>query len=801
MDRFCDFVIEKRTPILVAILVVTLFMLFQIINPLAPFTGAPLMKLRVDTNFADLLPQKHPYIQIHNKIRDTFGGANQVMIMVQVRKGDIFNRETLGKVKEISERLEKFPAVDKYKIRSISMNKMKYFKFKQGTMDISPLMYPNVPQTPQEMEDLKKKIYSEVRYYGPYVSWDSKKTMITVDFFEEELGQIGYDAVSREFLKVQREMEDANHIINIVGEPVHLGYIRALNRQVISVLALTTLIIMAFLYFSYRSKRGMFLPVLSAAQSGIWGLGFMALMGYNLDPLILVLPFLIALMTARHTMQLMNRYLDEIESGADFKSAAFTLIRAMFFPGVTSIITDALGVALVAIAAIPVLTNIAIACTFWSVATVILSMIFIPLVLSYMKPSKRLMAQVAELRAKRERNELRTFERLMSRLGTWIVGRGKWAVLAANVLLVVVGIPYARTMNVGDFFPGSTLLWPWHRYNKDAMRIITNMPLLNPLYVVMAGDKGGFISEGETLREMERFRRYMAKQPRVMFVSTISDKLPSFLMTSHEDNPNWYHLPREDRVLSFLYRHMVYNGEPGTWDRYVEPKDMMSNIVIYSRDKMPRTTEALIASIKEYIAKESKIKDGKYLLAGGAVGVEAGVREEIAASQTLNLILALFGVFLFCSINFRSSLAGLILTVPLVVSNVIAFALMGAYQIGLTTNTYPVSSIGIGLGVDYGIYFLGRLMEEREKAADLNAAIVRTIMSNGRSIVSIASTLTVGLLCWVFSPLKFQAYMGVLLAILLLLNMLGALLFVPSMVALFKPNFVNRVQAQPGKEA
>ena len=137
------------------------------------------------------------------------------------------------------------------------------------------------------------------------------------------------------------------------------------------------------------------------------------------------------------------------------------------------------------------------------------------------------------------------------------------------------------TLHVGDFFPGSSILWPWHRYNKDAMRITTNMPLLNPLYVVLEGEKGGFISEADTIREMEQFRRYIIKHPRVMFVSSISDKLPSFLMASHEANPNWSHMPNEDKVLSFLYRHMVYSGEPGTWDRYVEPRDMMSNIIIY----------------------------------------------------------------------------------------------------------------------------------------------------------------------------------------------------------------------------
>ena len=788
MERFADFVFARRPAILIVISIITLFFLLQLVNPLGFFDSSKkILKLKVDTNFSDLLPQRHPFVKVHNMIKNTFGGANQVLIMVQVRKGDIFNQVTLGKVKAISERLEKFPAVDKYKIRSIAMNKMKFFKFKQGTIDIAPLMFPNIPKNQEEMEDLKKKIYSESRYYGPYVSWDSKKTMIMVDFFEEELGEIGYDVVFKDFMKLQGEMEDENHIINIAGEPVHLGYIRDLSRNVLVVLGGTTIAIMLLLFLYYRSKRGMFIPIMAATLSGIWGLGFMAMIGYNLDPLVLVLPFLIALMAARHSMQLISRYLEEVEKGADVKTAARTMFVAMFFPGIAAILTDAVGTALIAISVIPILTNIAVACTLWCFATFVLSLFFTPLILSYLRKSKRLEAHIESIKAKRGRMVL--LDKLLVWCVTWIVGRGKWVVVTATAIIVVISFIYANNIIVGDFYPGSSILWPWHRYNKDAMRIITNMPLLNPLYVVMEGEKGGFISEGPTLREMERFRRHIAKHPRVMFVSSISDKLPSFLMTSHEDNPNWYHLPREDRVLSFLYRHMVYSGEPGTWDRYVEPKDMMSNIVIYCRDKMPKTTESVIATIKEYMEKESKIEGGKYLLAGGAVGVQAAVRDEIAQSQALNLALALFGCFLFCALNFRSSVAGILLTIPLAISNLITFALMSAYHIGLTVNTFPVSSIGIGLGVDYGIYFVGRLMEERK--GDLNTALINAMRTNGRSIVMIATTLTVSLLVWVFSPLKFQAEMGLLLAVLLVLNMLGAILLLPSMIVILKPRFLT----------
>jgi predicted RND superfamily exporter protein len=184
----------------------------------------------------------------------------------------------------------------------------------------------------------------------------------------------------------------------------------------------------------------------------------------------------------------------------------------------------------------------------------------------------------------------------------------------------------------------------------------------------------------------------------------------------------------------------------------------------------------------------------QYRLAGGVIGVQAAVNEVINASQLWNLILALGGVFLCVMIQYRSMAAGLILTIPLAISNLICFALMGVYQIGLTVSTYPVSSVGVGLGVDYGIYYLSRLVEEMRDVGDLNQAIINTLKSNGKSIVMIATTLTIGLVFWLFSALRFQAWMGALLAVLLFCNMLGALFLVPTLVAIFKPKFVTKVK-------
>jgi predicted RND superfamily exporter protein len=785
LKKFAELLIKNRITFLIITGLITVFFIFE------------LSELTVKTNFADLLPQNHPFIKVHNKIRNIFGGANQVLIMVQVRKGNIFNKETLKKVQWITYELEKIPGVDPYKISSIAISKKKTFKFTSGTMSIKPLMYPDIPKNKKEMDELRDNIYSNPRYYGPYVSYDSKKTLIMVDFFEKD---VDYRTVFNELSRIREHTEDENHIINIAGEPMHLGYINYHNRGVVIILAVTVLAILFILYFYFHSLQGVIIPFVSGIVSGIWGIGIMSMMGYSLDPLILVVPFLLALMTVRHAMQKLVRYTEEFLIVGDGKLAARNVVIAMFRAGITGIITDSLGIALVAIAAIPILQKVSVVCALWAIPTLIIALLLTPVLLSFIPVSEKLKTQYEARKEMESGSGL--LDRILTGLGRWIPQRGKWYVAAITVIIVTVGFNYAKQIKVGDFMPGSSILWPFHRYNKDAFRITFSMPLLNPMYVILEdvegyeSETGGFCTRASTLREMDNFRRYMMKHDRVMFASSIVNFAPSFMMSMHEDDPQCYHLPRDDRALHFITRRMLYSGEPGTWDKYVHVEEKFANIVIYCRDKMPKTIESIMGHIEAYLAETPGAPGGKYRLAGGAVGVQAGVREVIADAQIWNLIFALGGIFLFCAINFRSVTAGLILTIPLAVSNILTFALMGAYQIGLTVNTYPVASIGIGLGVDYGIYFMSRLLEEREGGADLNKAVLQTLRSNGRAIIMIATTLTIGLIIWIFSPLKFQAEMGALLAILLFLNMLGALLLVPAMICILKPKFAADMQPE-----
>jgi len=768
MKRLADFIIEKRFYLLLSLLSLTLLFLFLA------------SRLRVSTYFPDLLPQNHPYIKVHNQINDVFGGANQIVIMVQVRKGDIFNPTTLKKIKYITEELEGIPGIDRYKILSVAVSKMKDIRVTTGQISIEAIMYPEVPKTQEEIESLRKRVYSDERIYGPFVSYDSKKSLILADFFEEE---VNYQVLFKELSKIRKETEDENHIINVAGEPMHLGYVRSYVKNVVYIMVITGLVMIFIFYLYFRSKPGMILPILAAIISGIWGLGFMSLMGFNLDPLILVLPFLISAMAASHSVQVIKRYQEEVEKVRDPKEACKKTISSLFKPGLAGVFTDASAILIIAIVPLKIFQKITLSCGFWSIATIGIAFVFVPILLSYM-PLPRKKSKLYGTK-------------FLQRLGNWLSGKGKWCVIAIFILITLIGYNFARKIYIGDIFPGSSILWPFHRYNKDAFRISLSMNLLTPLYVIVKGEKENAIGNPSVLRGIQDFQRYVEEIPekRVLFSMSIVTPLPSFFMNMKEGNPNWLYLAHNDEILSYFFQQILHIGNPGDWDFYIDGSESRANVILYCREKTAGTIEKVISKVKEYMKSRNHKEyfekgETQILLAGGPIGVQAAINEILKKYQFWTIILSFAIVFLFCGITFRSIVAGIILTLPLVISNILAFSFMVLNQFTLTTSTLPVSAIGMGLGIDYGIYLVSRIIEEGKTSQDLKEAICKALSTTGMAIFFIATTLTCGMIFWLFSPLMFQAQMGITLIVLLLLNMIGALLFVPSVIFVLKPRFI-----------
>ena len=368
MERFATLILRYRALILTVVALITLLF------------GYALRNIKIMTNFGDLLPKTHPYIKIHDEFRKIFGGANFLVMLLEVKKGDIFNYTTLGKVKYISQELFDTPGIDRFKILSLAESKVKDFKYTSWGFSTTPLMWPTVPQNEKEMEQLKDSIWSNPSYYGSFVSFDNKKTLILADFLEETLD---YSLIYKELNRIRSNVEDENHILSIVGYPMNLGAVQSMTQRVNYIMIGTALVIPFLLFLTYRSLWATIIVPSSGIISGIWGLGFMSMLGLNLDPLVFVLPFLISLMAFRHAHQLYNRFYEEYIKNQDKHRCAHTVFKEMFIPGLVSVITDAFGIAIIAMVPIPVLQNISIACTFWSIITVVIGLILTAVLLTY----------------------------------------------------------------------------------------------------------------------------------------------------------------------------------------------------------------------------------------------------------------------------------------------------------------------------------------------------------------------------------------------------------------------------------
>ncbi|MEI6127077.1 MAG: hypothetical protein WCQ99_11055, partial [Pseudomonadota bacterium] len=570
MKTFAAWVIRFRVLILSLLAITTALWATQI------------PKLNIVTSFADLLPQTHPYIKIHKEFLQNFGGANQLIMLLEVKDGDVFNRKTLGKIKYVTEEMLTIPGVDRYKILSIAHQKFSTFKFTSWGIETDYLMWPDIPETDQQMKRLKDAVFSNLMYYGTFVSYDCKSSLITADFYEEKLD---YARIYKDITRIRAAVEDDQHRLSIVGYPMHIGIIGHMVGNVNFILACTAVLIPILLFFSYRSLWATLLVPSAGIISGIWGLGFMGMLGYNLDPLIFVMPFLIALMAFRHSHQLYNRFYEEFIAHGNKLEAAKTVIEQMFMPGLTSILTDAFGIAIVAIVPIPMLRNISYACAFWSIITVFIGLMLTPLLLTFCPISGTFLKHIEKEREK-EKQRTGLANKFADWLGPWLISRrGRYTVHSAVIVMACFSYYWSERLIVGDAEVGSNYLYASSRYNQDSERINKTHPLINPLHIIVSGEKRYAIKTGRVVQDVHSFTRYMERHSGAVGSQNIVQLLLGMNQGMHADDPKWYGFPDKEFDIIHLFQQLASGGDPGFVERFLDYHDQYTNIIILFKDK------------------------------------------------------------------------------------------------------------------------------------------------------------------------------------------------------------------------
>jgi len=772
MRLVAEWIVRKRLSVLIVLVLLTLFFAYTS------------FRIEMYTAFSDLLPKDHPFIHVHNKFSKVFGGANLVLLSVEVKDGDIFNTQTLEKIKKLTEVLELTPGANNYQIFSISRQKVKDVRATSWGIEVQPIMWPDVPRTAAGLEQLRNAIYANPTIAGRLVSKDGKAALITAAFHEERLDY------ARLFQRIQsaiREVEDANTAVYAAGEPILYGWIYYHLRDIGMIIVLTCLTIFSLLVLYYRNLNGVLIPIVSAVVTFMWGMGFNALLGFNFEPLVLVVPFLIAARTISHSIQFRERFFEELERWKDKEKAAVECAAGLLMPGSISIITDAIGLTVLLIAPFPILTKLAIGGSFWVLSNILTVVILDPILCCYFPIPRR-------LQKGGEGHWLDSPLRGMARSCVTPVGR--WLVLVSFSGIALWSLYWYQFLTIGDSRPGSPLLWPDAAYNVSVKHINEKFEGTDYIYVIVEGREERAAKSPAVLRTMETFQRTMERSPHVGGTDSLVGLTRQINTVLHNNDPRWGILPRSQDEVGGILMVAEHGSEPGDFDRWVNYNFQNANITLFLRDHKGDTIREIVQRAREFIAGHP-MEEAEFRLAGGLVGVLAAANEVIARSDKLTLGLMLVAQLIFCAIGFRSLVAGLFFVGVVLLSNTFGMALMAYWNVGLNVNTLPVISLGIGFGEDYGIYIVSRIMEEyrRQNSSDLRSAIIEGMATAGKAVLYTAFLISAGIIFWAFSPLRFQAEMGYQLLIILTMNMLGGMFLLPALISVIRPRFVVKNRA------
>ena len=870
--------IKNRTPVMIVVALVTAFF------------GYRAMNLQMITSFGDLLPQGHEFIKIHNKYSKNFGGANNIVMMVEVDDGDIFNVENLGQIYLMTQEIDKVYGVNHNQIDSIGHRTTRYLKVAAGgTLRSEPIMI-GMPKTPDEAKQTQRIVHNSGNVYGILVSLDDKAAIIRANFIEGRLdyrrifeemnervilpyttGWIGaqlvdvdpdraeaYGVTKGEGVIVKRLFPDsaaaasgleAGDVITTIngekavkryeigaavaaaneagegleigflrdkqpktitltgggsdihvwaaGEPRLYGWVYHFSGEIFWIFVFATLFIWIVLYLYFHDWRGALRPTITGVLAAIWGLGFIDLIGFALDPLALVIPFFITARAVSHSVQMHDRYYEEYRRNNYVKHDAIVASFAeLFVPTLSGIITDALGVLVIILVPIILLQKLAITASFWILAITISELLLNPILYDFLEAPKR------EIVDKRSAGG---FYRLIEAFGTATLSRtGRIVTIVFWIGVSAVCVTQWTKLIIGDPTAASPLLQLDSEYNASHIKIQGKFGGVEPLIIVAEGDDKNAMKDPEALQTMEHFQRFLERDPGVGYSFSLADIISAVNSVFHELEPKWGVIPGNWVDIGGLF-FIFFSGSPPTETaKYVTTDFQTAHVTFFCRDHKGSNIQRIIGRSKEFI-EENPMERANFRLAGGLIGVLAAANEELLKNDVMMNALGFGTIYLVLLFTYRSLLAGIIMLMPLIASNFVINAYMGWQNMGININTLPVITVGVGFGIDYGLYIVSRSIEsylelEGEYPPEKNGervdkAVWLAITTAGKNVTFVSVTMIFSTLFWVMSEIRFDSEMGLLLAIWMTISWAASMTLLPVVLAVAKPKFIQRKPA------
>ncbi|MCC6074174.1 RND family transporter [Pseudomonas sp. GCM10022188] len=740
--------------------------------------AATATRIKLDPGFYKMIPLQHPYMQTFTEYQKAFPGANRVLVNLRWKgQGDIYNVQFLKALREATDDVFFIPGVDRTRVSSLFTPDTRFIEVTEQGFYGDVVVPAKFGGSEQDLATVRRNV-ARAGVIGRLVQGDLRGALIRADLQEinpETGAKVDYVEIAKALDAVRAKYASAQIEVDIIGFPVLIGDVVS-GLSGVFVFFLLAFAITTVLLFAYcRSLRMTLLALVVALLPVVWLLGLLPLLGYGIDPMSILVPFLIFSIGVSHAVQMTNAWKLEVLAGASSLAAAHSSFRRIFVPGALALLANALGFAVIMRIQIDSVRELGITACLGVLLMIITNKMMLPILLSGMRL---------------EDSARRTATAGGKRHPFW------WKLSAvtnpATALLVAVaclgllglGIAESRKLVIGDIGSGAPEFREDSRYNRDNASIVGSYAIgVDVLSVVVEakGFEGDACLHYSVMNAVDRFATFMRGVHGVQSVVSVPDMAKVGISANNEGNPRWAALPRSSQALQ--QGAEAYNPDLGMNTQGCTAMQ----VLIYTKDHEGATLHHLTSEIKRFITEQPtsdaqfRVADA-FRLAGGNAGVMAATNEAVEQAE-VEMLVAIFGaITLMCFLMFRSWKAVLCIIAPLAVVSVLCNALMAALGIGLKVATLPVVALGVGVGVDYGIYLFERVKHQiEEEGQDLRMAFYEAMRQRGTAAIFTAVTMSVGVATWAFSPLKFQADMGILLAFMFLVNVFGAVLLLPAL--------------------
>lgn len=728
-------------------------------------------QIRPDASFVKMIPTSHPYVANYLKNRDDLAGlGNSIRVAVAVQNGDIFSAEYQSTLQQVTDELFFIPGVDRSALKSIWTPNVRWTEVTEEGFVGGPVIPPEYDGSGDSLEQLKINILRSGQV-GLLVANDFRSAIVQVPLFDKhpDTGEkLNYQELSEQLETLVRDKYQTDNIqIHITGFAKIVGDLIGGAGQVAIFFGIAMLITLVLLYLYSGSITGSLVPLCCSIIAVVWQLGILKSLGYGLDPYSMLVPFLVFAIAVSHGVQIVNTIAQESAKGADNWLAARRAFRALYIPGLIALLSDGIGFITLMVIEIQVIQDLAAAASI-GVAVIILTNLFLlPVIMSFVGIGKK-----ATLRAERAASNPHSRWQILT-----VFARPKGARMALLVAvgLLFMGIWQGQQLQIGDLDRGAPELHPDSRYNLDNNFITDNYSTSSDIFVVMVRTAAEQCSSFETLTLVDRFQYFLTNIPGVQSSVSLVDVSKRVTSGLNEGSLKWRTVPRNQLVINASLSYVPQG--------LMNPECSLLPVIIFLDDHKADTLLRLTAAIAEFETEYGR-DSLSFEMAAGNAGFEAATNDVIETAQYKMLAWVYGVVGLLCLLTFRSLKILICIVAPLALTSILCQALMASLGIGVKVATLPVIALGVGIGVDYGIYIYSKLNTYLVQGEPLVDAYLKTLRTTGKSVAFTGLTLAIGVVLWLFSPIKFQADMGILLTFMFLWNMLGALILLPALACL-----------------